>query len=101
MKSEWLRAAVYGGSDGIITTFAVVSGVAGASLGTNVVFILGIGNMIADGLSMGLGDYMGSLSEFRYRKRLNKAEPGEGDDLWQTGLITFLSFVAAGSLPLI
>lgn len=41
---------VDGGLDAISTTFAVVSGVAGAELGANVILILGIGNLLADGL---------------------------------------------------
>ncbi|NCN83117.1 MAG: hypothetical protein GW947_04070 [Candidatus Pacebacteria bacterium] len=41
-----LKAAVYGANDGIVTTFAVVAGVAGAHLATNVVIILGIANRL-------------------------------------------------------
>ena len=36
---------VYGGLDGILTTFAVVSGVAGAKLGSSIVLILGMANL--------------------------------------------------------
>ena len=43
---------VLGGLDGIMTTFAVVSGVAGANLGLNVVMIMGLANLLADGFSM-------------------------------------------------
>jgi VIT1/CCC1 family predicted Fe2+/Mn2+ transporter len=60
---------VYGGLDGIITTFAVVSGVAGAQLGANVILILGIGNLLADGFSMGTGDYLSTKSEREYYDR--------------------------------
>jgi VIT1/CCC1 family predicted Fe2+/Mn2+ transporter len=42
---------VYGGLDGIVTTFAVVSGVAGAELGVHVVLIMGLANLFADGFS--------------------------------------------------
>lgn len=93
-----LRAAVYGANDGIVTTFAVVSGVAGASLPIKIVLILGIANMIADGLSMGLGDYLGEVSE----RRANKKNGLKVDRsiVWQTGATTILGFVVAGSLPL-
>lgn len=57
---------VYGGLDGIVTTFAVVSGVAGADLGANVILILGIGNLLADGFSMAVGDYLSTKSEREY-----------------------------------
>jgi hypothetical protein len=52
---QYLGDLVYGGLDGIVTTFAVVSGVAGADLGANVVLILGLANLFADGFSMATG----------------------------------------------
>lgn len=72
-QSSWfgtyLGSMVYGGLDGIITTFAVVSGVAGAQLGAQVILILGIGNLLADGFSMGTGDYLSTKSEREYYDR--------------------------------
>lgn len=95
---ENLKAAVFGANDGIITTFAVVAGVAGAGLSAHIIIILGIANMVADAVSMGVGDYLGEKSQ----ARLEKIE-GDGykkSGLWITGLITFFSFVTAGTLPL-
>lgn len=63
---KYIGSMVYGGLDGIITTFAVVSGVAGAQLGTQVILILGIGNLLADGFSMGTGNYISKKSEREY-----------------------------------
>ncbi|OGL83662.1 hypothetical protein A3B36_01225 [Candidatus Uhrbacteria bacterium RIFCSPLOWO2_01_FULL_55_36] len=57
---------VYGANDGIVTTFAVVAGVAGAKLDAPVVLILGFANLIADGLSMAIGNYLGTKSEQQY-----------------------------------
>lgn len=54
---------IYGANDGIITTFAVVSGVAGASLAPSVVIILGVANLLADGFSMAASNYLGKRSE--------------------------------------
>ena len=72
-RSSWagtyLGSLVYGGLDGIITTFAVVSGVAGAQLGAQVIVILGIGNLLADGFSMGTGNYLSTKSEREYYDR--------------------------------
>jgi hypothetical protein len=61
--SQYLGEMVYGGLDGIITTFAVVSGVAGAQLGTPVILILGLANLLAVGFSMATGAYLSSKSE--------------------------------------
>src|SRR5690606_182350 len=40
IEGKWLRAAVYGGNDGIVTTFAVVAGAVGAGLDTRIIVIL-------------------------------------------------------------
>jgi VIT1/CCC1 family predicted Fe2+/Mn2+ transporter len=65
----YIGSMVYGGLDGIVTTFAVVSGVAGANLGPHIILILGIGNLIADGFSMATGDYLSTKSEREYYDR--------------------------------
>jgi VIT1/CCC1 family predicted Fe2+/Mn2+ transporter len=55
---NFLPEFVYGGIDGSITTFAVVAGAAGAGLDTSIVLILGFANLIADGFSMSVGNYL-------------------------------------------
>lgn len=74
---QYIKSAVYGGLDGIITTFAVVAGVAGASLATGVVLILGFANLIADGLSMAIGDYLSTKSELDYEAAERRREEWE------------------------
>lgn len=71
--SENLKELVYGGIDGIITTFAVVAGFTGATMvaGDNpevvipvtIVLIFGLANLFADGFSMGVGDFLSSRAE--------------------------------------
>lgn len=99
IKPDILRAIVYGANDGIITTFAVVAGVSGAGLSANIILILGIANMIADGISMGLGDYLGERSEQKLRK--HRGGKYESNGLWKSGLATIISFNVAGTLPLL
>ncbi|MDP7151972.1 MAG: VIT1/CCC1 transporter family protein [Paracoccaceae bacterium] len=66
---ENLRQIVYGGNDGIVTTFAVVAGFAGANaegtagIGLIAVIIFGFANLLADATSMGLGEFLSSRSE--------------------------------------
>lgn len=67
-KGQYIKSMIYGGLDGIITTFAVVAGVAGASLSSGIVLILGFANLIADGLSMAIGDYLSTKAENEYNK---------------------------------
>jgi len=94
-----LKAAVFGANDGIITTFAVVAGVAGAGLAPRIVLIMGVANLFADGISMGVGDYLGERSEADLLKREGRKYLRHS--IWLTGLITFIAFVIAGSLPLL
>jgi len=63
---QYIKSMIYGGLDGIITTFAVVAGVAGASLSAGIVLILGFANLIADGLSMAIGDFLSTRAENEY-----------------------------------
>lgn len=58
-----LRDVVYGGIDGSVTTFAIVSGVAGAGLSPFVIIALGIANVLADGFSMAAGNYSATKTE--------------------------------------
>jgi hypothetical protein len=55
-NSEYIKSLVFGGLDGIITTFAVVAAVAGAEMDNSVVILMGIANLVSDGISMGLGE---------------------------------------------
>lgn len=94
-----LKAAVYGANDGIVTTFAVVAGVTGADLAASVILVMGVANMVADGLAMGLGDYLGESSQ-----REMEVANGVSVDVtpvWLTGAVTFVAFVCAGALPLL
>jgi len=65
---RFLRQIVYGGNDGIVTTFAVVAGFAGAGaseiaqIGAAAVLLFGLANLFADGVSMGLGEFLSSRS---------------------------------------
>lgn len=76
-EAQYIGDLVYGGLDGIITTFAVVSGVAGANLGTNVILILGLANLLADGFSMATGAYLSTKSEQEYYEQERARERWE------------------------
>lgn len=69
-----LSDAVYGGIDGAITTFAIVSGVAGAGLSSTVIIALGIANVFADGFSMAASNFSGTKSELDDLARLRAVE---------------------------
>ncbi len=90
-RPNYLRDWVYGGIDGSITTFAIVAGVVGAGLASNIILILGLANLLADGFSMAASNYTGTKTEVdelaRYRdieKRHIAVEPdGEREEIRQ------------------
>jgi len=97
---KYLKSIIYGGLDGIITTFAIVAGVAGAGLSASIVLILGFANLIADGISMGIGDYLSTkaqneLEDKRKTKKVSNKIPLKNS--WAT----FLAFVIFGFIPLL
>ena len=100
LKTEkYIKDIILGANDGIITTFAVVAGVAGASLSINVILILGIANLFADGISMGASSYLGSKSEHIVKNK-NNSHKSDTTPI-KSGFINFTAFVIAGSIPLI
>ncbi|MEM4261516.1 MAG: VIT1/CCC1 transporter family protein [Candidatus Diapherotrites archaeon] len=74
---QYVGDLVYGALDGIITTFAVVAGSAGAGLSSGVVIVLGFANLIADGISMSVGNYLSLKSEKSYYEAQRKTEEFE------------------------
>jgi VIT1/CCC1 family predicted Fe2+/Mn2+ transporter len=62
-RISYLRDWIYGGIDGVVTTFAVVAGVVGADLPSRVVLVLGLANLVADGFAMAAGNYSGTQAE--------------------------------------
>ncbi|HWN22911.1 MAG TPA: VIT1/CCC1 transporter family protein [Gaiellaceae bacterium] len=94
LAGHYLPDLVYGANDGIITTFAVVSGVVGASLSERVIVILGLANLVADGLSMGASNYLARRSQA-------EEQLAERREAARHGLATALGFVVAGVIPLV
>ena len=80
VANDYLKSIVYGGLDGIITTFATVTSVAGAHFSALVVIVLGISHLFADGLSMGLGDTLSSQAELEYNIAERRRERWEMDN---------------------
>ena len=72
---------VYGGTDGVITTFAIVTGAFGASLPVSVILILGFANLFADGFSMSIGNYLSSKTHKEIIERERRKEEWSIDNL--------------------
>jgi len=96
---HYTRDLVYGANDGIITTFAVVAGVAGGSLSQSAVLIVGAANLAADGLSMAAGNFLA----IRANESVREAEhlPEEESHPVRHAGATFAAFIVGGSVPLL
>jgi len=102
IERKYLSEFVYGGTDGIITTFAVVAGAIGASLGSSIILILGFANLIADGFSMGVSNYLSNKSQKELHRKHKDVQRFRraGKKAHKSGIATFLSFVVIGFIPL-
>ncbi len=73
-RHNYLRDWIYGGIDGSVTTFAVVTGVAGAQLAPIIIVIMGFANLLADGFSMAASNFLGTKAEHDDMRRLEAIE---------------------------
>ncbi len=95
----WLRPAVFGAMDGLVSNFALIAGVAGgtATAGSNPVVLAGLAGLAAGAFSMAAGEYtsVASQSEFaRQQVQLERAEIEANDEAEQAELAAM--FVAKG-----
>ncbi|MDZ7786483.1 MAG: VIT1/CCC1 transporter family protein [Candidatus Saccharibacteria bacterium] len=97
---DYLSEFVYGGIDGVVTTFAVVAGATGARFDVTVILVLGFSNLIADGFSMGVGSYLSTKSERELMEKRGESTKDEPSPVIN-GATTYVSFVFIGLVPLL
>ena len=100
---ERMKTCLFGGLDGIITTFAVVAGAGGGGLSVPVVLIMGFSSLVADALSMGVGDALSSKAEVEVAaRRLVIIWMGISDTLLEASdLALSLAFSISSSVGLV
>lgn len=57
ISGGWLRPAVFGAMDGLVTNIALIAGVGGGGVGRHVIVLTGFAGLVAGAISMGLGEY--------------------------------------------
>lgn len=98
LQANYLPQFIYGGIDGIITTFAIIAGVLGANLSLPVILILGFANLLADGFSMAASSYLSSQSEHDLNASKHQSFQPQA---FRNGVATFGAFVLCGLVPLL
>ena len=73
-RTEYVSDAVLGAIDGCVTTFAVVSGAAGAGFPARVALILGLANLIGDGFSMAVSNYQSIRAQQEFVEEARRTE---------------------------
>jgi VIT1/CCC1 family predicted Fe2+/Mn2+ transporter len=96
-----LREFVYGGMDGAVTTFAIVTGAAGAGFSSKVILILGLANVFADGFSMAVGAYLSEKADQQLEAKNNDKAHVADESPLEASIATFISFVLIGFVPLL
>ena len=66
LGSDFVKSIIFGGLDGIVTTFAIITSAHASHLSYYQILILGLANVMADAISMGHGDYFSEQAEFDY-----------------------------------
>lgn len=80
-KQSYLGDFILGAIDGCVTTFAVVTGSAGAGLPSGVAIILGVANLIADGFSMAASNYQKVQSDHELLEKTRQMEEAHIDEV--------------------
>jgi vacuolar iron transporter family protein len=92
-----IKEFVYGATDGVVTTFAIIAGTIGAGLDPFVVLALGISNVLADGFSMAASNFLSERSE-----HVDDQAPGDNlKEALSASFATFISFVSVGIVPIV
>ena len=75
-RTGWLRAAVLGANDGIVSTASLVLGVAAAGADTKGILVAGVAGLVAGAMSMAAGEYV-SVSSQSDTERADLAREGK------------------------
>jgi vacuolar iron transporter family protein len=78
-RLNWLRAAVLGANDGIVSTAGLVMGVAAATTARPVIFTAGVAGLVAGAVSMALGEYVSVSAQRDTQRALLEKEREELD----------------------
>lgn len=73
-RQSYLGDFVYGAIDGTVTTFAVVAGAAGAGFSSTIAIVLGAANLLADGFSMAVGNFLSTRADRQLLERARRME---------------------------
>jgi VIT1/CCC1 family predicted Fe2+/Mn2+ transporter len=101
IKLNWLRAAVLGANDGIVSVAGVVMGVAATGAKSEVVLIAGVAAVVAGAISMGGGEYVSVSAQRDSEASFGRTKAQINARPWAAAWSSFVAFSAGAILPLI
>ncbi|GAB4853159.1 hypothetical protein Ancab_017344 [Ancistrocladus abbreviatus] len=114
-RAQWLRAAVLGANDGLLSTAALMIGVGSVRKDVKTMILTGIAGLLAGAFSMAMGEFVSVYSQYDIElsdlKRENEATNGTQDDLeeskkhlpspFQASAASAVSFAVGAAVPLL
>ena len=104
-RLNWLRAGVMGANDGIVSTAAMVVGVAGAAVSDGALLAAGVSATIAGALSMAVGEYVSVSSQrdavIAHGGHALGIDPDELTNPWHAAWASMAAFAAGALIPLL
>jgi len=94
VHTDYLRSAMFGLEDGLVSTTGAVVGIAAGARDASVVLLAGTVVLAVEALSMGAGQF---LSE----RAVHQLDPHHSDSLWVGAFVMFVAYVLAGMVPLL
>lgn len=98
-RLNWLRAAVLGANDGIVSTAGIVIGAVGATSDRNAIMIAGVAGLAAGAMSMGAGEYVSVSTQRDSELALLAKERRELHEEPEAELAELAGLYAAKGLP--
>jgi len=77
---DYIKSFVFGGLDGIVSTFALVAGLGGADVNITTLLAVGLAKVIADAFSMGFGEFTSATAELEHALRVKAREEWETEN---------------------
>ena len=100
-RLNWLRAAVLGANDGVVSVAGVVMGVAAAGSDSTAVLVAGTAALVAGAISMGGGEYVSVSSQRDAEIAHGRTKDQVNARPWSAALSSFIAFTAGAILPLV
>ncbi|XP_010514727.1 PREDICTED: vacuolar iron transporter homolog 3 [Camelina sativa] len=97
-RAQWLRAAVLGANDGLVSTASLMMGVGAVKQDVKIMILTGFAGLVAGACSMAIGEFVSVYSQYDIEKAQMKRESGGGGEVEKEKLPSPTQAAAASAL---